>query len=900
MGNWRFLLENTLPYATMLGMEMPILVTKLHVPSRRPDLVARPRLVDRLDAGVRQQHRLTLVSAPAGYGKTTLVTDWLGGHDVPLAWLALDEADNDPHRFLEYLIAALQRLDPEYGVGVRSLLHGSQSVNGTICLTLLLNDLAATDDLQILVLDDYHLIRKAEIHEMLDFLLEYAPRTFHLVLLTREDPPLALSRLRARGQLTEFRAADLRFTSKEIAAFFRETLDLTLDADAVSKLAARTEGWVASLQLAGLALRSQTAQSAFLERFSGSHRYVIDYLLDEVLRQQPPEVRDFLIRTSILKRFCAPLCDALLAPDDNDDAPAFSSEEILQDLEKANLFLVPLDDHRTWYRYHHLFADVLRSELPLELAHTLHQRAAGWYAEAGRQHEAIRHALAAGDFASAATWINAAADGLIRNGRIVTLLDWLDALPQTVITKHPNLFTNKALGLLLAGQLDAVEATLSDLDALGIADRPEVEGRILTVRAWLADARGLPRVPDTAERALALLPEDATLFRILALIPLSHARTAAGNVVGSTEALRAAYRLAEDADQPFAALGALANLAFNLLEQGERREALVLCEAALDQYVDRRGQPLPVLGLVYLPLATIHYLGDNLEQAETYAREGLALCRQLFSNAMAGGDAERVLAQTYFARGEPEQAFALLEKARRTAEQQGIVHVALVFASMAARLRLRQGEMDVVEQWVEALRRPVPPEAEFAYLEWLVASRRWAEVAPRLEERARQLVDSEQFGRLIFVHLLQAQAAAGQGERASALAYLESALQYAAPESYRRPFLDAPAEVQMLLPRVQAADADFVADLIARSDLDVSTAPEAPPSLPSDYLLDPLSERELEVLGLIAAGLSNREIAERLFITVGTVKRHAHNLYGKLRVNNRTQAVAQARELGML
>ncbi len=882
----------------MLGMEMPILITKLHVPSRRPDLVARPRLVERLDAGVRQQHRLTLVSAPAGYGKTTLVTDWLAGQDLPIAWLSVDEADNDPHRFLEYLVAALQRLDPEYGAGMRSLLHGSQTIDDTVCLTLLLNDLAAADDLQIVVLDDCHLIKKTEVHEMLDFLLEYAPRTFHLVLLTREDPPLALSRLRARGQLTEFRAADLRFTSEEIAAFFRETLDLTLDADAVSKLAARTEGWIASLQLAGSALRSQKEQSAFLERFSGSHRYVIDYLLDEVLRQQPPEVRDFLIRTSILERFCAPLCDALLAPDDG--APDSPADEILRDLERANLFLVPLDDDRTWYRYHHLFADVLRSDLSSEMARTLHRRAAGWYVEAGRQHEAIRHALAAEDFTTAATWITTAAEGLIRNGRIVTLLDWLDVLPQTVIAEYPNLLTSKALGLLLAGKLDTVEVTLSDLEALGMADHPEVQGRMFTLRAWLADARGLPRVPDTAERALALLPEDATLFRILALIPLSHARTAAGDVVGSTEALREAYRLAEDADQPFAALGALANLAFNLLEQGERREALILSQAALDQYVDRRGHPLPVLGLVYLPLATIHYLGDNLEAAELYAQKGLALCRQLFSDTMAGGDAERVLAQTYFARGEPEQAFALLEKARRTAEQHGITHVALVFAATAARLRLRQGDVDVVEQWIETLRRPVPPEAEFAYLEWLVAAHHWDEVVPLLDKRARQLNDSGQFGRLIFVHLLQAQAAAGQGERAPALAHLESALHYAAPEGYRRPFLDAPAEVQMLLPHVQVADADFVADLIARSALDVSTAPESPSSLRSDYQLDPLSERELDVLGLIAAGLSNREIAERLFITVGTVKRHAHNLYGKLRVNNRTQAVARAREIGIL
>ncbi len=877
----------------MAAMDMPILLTKLHVPGRRPDTVSRSRLLDRLDAGLRARRRLTLISAPAGYGKTTVATDWLHAQTSPFTWVGLDEADNDPHRFLTYLIAALERVDPAYGTGARSLLRGAQST-GTAPLTLLINDLVEVGSPVIVVLDDYHLIRAPEVHTLVEFLLEHAPDLLHLVLLTREDPPLPFSRLRVRGQLTELRAADLRFTPEEIAAFFRETLDLALDAEAVATLSRRTEGWIASLQLAGLALRSQPEPHAFLAQFGGSHRYVIDYLIDEVLRHQPPDVRDFLSRTSILDRFCAPLCDALVREDGKEEEPASPADGILQRLDRANLFLVALDERRTWYRYHHLFADVLRSGLALETARCMHRRAARWFADAGLTHEAIRHALAAGDYVDAAASIDAASSSLIRHGQIATLLGWLDALPEPVIGDHPELTAAKAMGLLLTGQLDDVDSMLAALDGSEVEPGPALEGKLLTVRTWLADARGEPRAAHTAERALALLPADAVLYRILALIPLSHARTEAGDIVGSTEALRDAYRLATDADQPFAAMGALANLAFNLLEQGKRREALALCETVCARTTDDLGRPLPVLGLVYLPMATAYYIGDDLDRAEHYAREGLTLCRDLFSGTMAGGDAERVLARVTFARGEHDAALDFLEEAQLSAESRGITHVALVFAATSAMLRLRLGETAPVGRWFASLGTPVPREARLTYLAWLLAAGRWEEAESLLAARAQQLQESEQFGRLVYVLLMQAQSAAGQGQRADALGYLEAAVKHAAPDGYRRPFLDAPAEVQMLLPYVRTAAPAFVDDLLDRSDLDVT-----PPGA-RETLIEPLSDRELEVLGLIAAGLSNREIAERLFITVGTVKRHAHNLYGKLAVGNRTEAVARARELNII
>jgi LuxR family maltose regulon positive regulatory protein len=910
-------------------MDMPILITKLNIPACRPDVVGRCRLVERLDEGLRLHRRLTLISAPAGYGKTTLVTDWLNTRErSQVAWLSLDEADNDPQRFLSYMLASLGRAEPGIGKSASQMLQGAQAGSITAGLTLLINDLAAVEDPLVLVLDDYHLIHTPALHEALDFLINHAPALFQLVILTREDPPLALSRLRARGQLTELRAADLRFTPEETAVFFEETLGVTLDRGAIETLSRRTEGWVASLQLAGMVLQSQSEQQTFIEQFGGSHRYVIDYLLDEVLRHQPPAIREFLTQTSVLDRMCAPLCDAVRAKGTDDDKPLPPSARVLQELEKTNLFLVPLDEQRIWYRYHHLFADVLQSELVPEEAKCLHRRAAHWLANQGLQHEAIHHALEAQAFDAVVPWIDAAAGTVIRQGQIYTVLGWLNALPDQVLHNHPELAVIKALALLLSGHVDAAENQVQSLEEdIEAMTNPElhdvVVGKLYAIRAWLADAQGKPRDPTIGENALKLLPKalphaeeptelgDTVLFRILALIPLSHARTAAGDIQGATQALYDAYRLAETTEQPFAAMGALANLAFNLLEQGDRREMLALCKAACARYTDGRGHPLPVLGLVYLPLATAHYIGDHLTEAERYAREGLALCRNLLSNAMAGGDAERTLAQIYFARGEEERAFTLLQEAEQVAERQGVVHVATVLASTEMALRLRRGELQTVEAWLNTLSEPLPPRVMPTYQAWLLANQRWEEIESLLADHAQQLAESKQYGRLIYVRVMQAQAAIEQNRRAQAVTYLEDALAHAAPEGYRRAFLDAPIEVRRLLPHIRDGAPAFVNDLILRGDLgppetdtseadtDVSHATATTPPTPQP-LLDPLTDQEMRVLNLLAEGLTNREIAETLVITLGTAKWHVHNVLQKLDVDNRTEAVVRAQALEIM
>jgi LuxR family maltose regulon positive regulatory protein len=435
---------------------IPLLTTKFYIPTLCPNLVPRLPLVERLDQGLQHGHRLALISAPAGFGKTTLVTEWLYSKapnisSRSIAWLALDEGDNDPARFFTYLIAALQQIDEHIGLAAQSLLGAPQLPSFEALTTLIINDIEATSPF-VLVLDDYHLIHTALIHEVLAFLVEHQPPQMHLCLVTREDPPFALPRLRVRGQITEIRAHDLRFTVQEAATFLNQVLNLVLDADSVAALETRTEGWVAGLQMAALSMQSRDDPAGFIAAFSGSNRHIIDYLADEVLNQQPSEIRDFFRQTSILERLNAPLCDALTERE--------NSDKVLKQLEQANLFIVPLDDQRKWYRYHQLFADFLRTELVPEQAARLHLRAARWFETQDLLPEAVNHILAyaaaTGDTLEAVQMITQAGNRALSDGAVITLLSWLDALPDEIVRASSWLAAYKAWCLLMTGQPDLV------------------------------------------------------------------------------------------------------------------------------------------------------------------------------------------------------------------------------------------------------------------------------------------------------------------------------------------------------------------------------------------------------------------------------------------------------------
>jgi LuxR family maltose regulon positive regulatory protein len=884
-------------------MDSPLLTTKLYFPRPRPNLVPRPHLIGRLEEGLELEHRLTLVSAPAGFGKTTLIGEWLYGGDRPVAWVTVEEGDNDPFQFLSYLIAAFQQVDERIGQTAQRLLQSPQLPPPQSLLTSLINDITEDDIPLTLVLDDYHVITAVPVHQALQFLLENQPPSMHMVIGTREDPPLPLVQLRARGQMTEIRGRDLRFTAEEAAAFLSQTMGLSLPAEAVAALEARTEGWIAGLQLAALALQEERENTeAFVAAFAGDDRYIMDYLAAEVLHRQPEPIRDFLYRTAILDRMTAPLCEAMTGRED--------SQAILEQLEGANLFLASLDNRREWYRYHRLFAEVLRRRLTREAQEALHQRAVRWYEANGFVSQAVHHALAyaalSGDTGEAERLILLAAEETLHAGGLVTLGGWLDALPEERVQADGGLATYKGWVLVFTGDLsqaenyaDAAEDCLQEADAAGIA-----RSKVRLLRGLIALGQSdYETANELAAHALRGLEEARPHWQVVALWAVAEAQERAGRITEAIETLQTAHRVGESlGSEVFTAVVEM-SLTSALNESGRRHEAIAVCEQAIERHTDEMGQSLPTLGLLFSRLGVLHYEANELDTARRCHERSLALSEHL---AMGGYAAFSLgfSAPTLHALGETRTALATLRQARKSAPQGGLADSGW-FDALEANIRLQQGDLPPVIQWAEAERLSPDDAPQFLHIEQHVAYSRLLLAQGRLEEAGRWLARLERFAkegglyrRLLSVHIHQALLAERLGDRPLAYDYLSRALRIAAPEGYYRAFLDEDTGVLALLAHVREAAPAFVDRLLneARGGRPRFDAVERL----NERLIEPLSERELEVLALIADGLSNREIADRLFIAVGTVKRHINHIYGKLGVGTRIQATVKARELQLL
>ena len=890
-------------------MPVSLLATKLYVPPLRAQLVQRPRLVERLEEGLRLGHRLTLISAPAGFGKTTLVTAWLRDATSASTWLTLDEGDNDPARFTAYLLAALQKIDPNIGQAAQAMLQAPQPPPPEAFLSSLINDLAATPQPFVLILDDYHMLHAPAIHQQMSFLLEYQPPQMHLVLVTREDPPLPLSRLRARGQITEIRQRDLQFTEEEAAGFLRRMMALELSSADIAVLQRRTEGWIAGLQLAALSMQQSDDVRRLVADLSGSDRYILGYLVEEVLQRQTPAVQEFLLQTSILDRLTGPLCDAITGREDG--------RQVLLALDQANLFIVRLDESRQWCRYHRLFRDLLRAQRATLDVAPLHLRAARWYEAHGFLDEAMDHALAATDWDEAERLIVPAAAQAIGQGRFATLNRWLDAVPEARLRQSPDLATLKGWSSLAVGQFEAAESWTDLAEGLLPAGAsPASQATVVCLRTYFAQFRSdIPRVIELAGRALALLEaEDPYGLRGAALGNLASAQVMMGDIRAATQAYGEMARLGREAGHALSAVGASTSLAWFLHLQGDPREAIALCREALDESVDARGSPIPLAGPVHVALGLIYYDLNELASTREHLVQGLELRKRLGPTTGAL-QAAFVLAWIRQLAGEEEAALATARAARQEAAQLNMAQANLLVAALEADLQWKQGNLEAVERWAETagLSPADPPhflrETEyFTYARFLIAKDRLAEVQTLLVHLERYARSSGLQRSLVTVLILQAAAEQAAGHSTEALARLGEALHLAAPGGYVRAFLDEGPAVLELLPGVRHLAPAFVDSLLGATPAEPSRSPSpsgrgvrGEGSCPRGQpLVEPLSERELEVLALVAEGLSNREIAGKLFISVGTVKSHVHNICGKLAAGSRTQAAAQARELGLL
>jgi LuxR family maltose regulon positive regulatory protein len=910
----------------------PLLVTKLRMPRPPPHLVPRSHLTEQLQRAM--ERPLTLIAAPAGFGKTTLLSAWLAQAPLPVAWVSLDGGDDDPTRFWAYTLTALDRIFPGCGAAALALLQTLQSPPLQTMLTALINQLTALSQALVLVWDDYHLINAPAIHTSVTFLVDHLPPCLHLVLATRADPPLPLARLRARGHLTELRASDLRFTPQEAAAFFTQVMGLTLSAEEISTLSTRTEGWIAGLQLVALSLQGRTDIPGFIQAFKGSHRHVVDYLVQEVLVRQPDHLQTFLLETAVLERMTGSLCEAVTGTPEG--------EEMLERLEQANLFLVPLDDERQWYRYHHLFADVLRQRLQhrwSELVPELHRRASAWYERQGLMYDAVGHAVAAADFERTALLLEHIGETMLKRGEGVLLLHWLEALPNELLRSRVQLRLFQAWLLYLTGRLDEVEPHLQEIErtldesheslpgaAQGSSAEPPVDqsrsstaisGEVATLRAAMAATRGdVVRMIDQAHLALGRLPEHNVALRGLVTWSLGVALWLSDQVVAASQAFAEARALSQRADNINAVMMVSSDLAYMQVLQGQLHQAAHTYEQALQLATERFGW-IPSMGQVHVGMGELLREWNDLEAATRHLMQGIELDEQignvgkLLRGYLALGRVKQAL-------GEREATFDMMQQAEQLAQKyRHLPQFVALAATSRARIALEQGNIEAAERWAQEdgpgvneelshLREP-----EYLTLVRVQLATGRTDEAMKLLKRLQQAAETGgRRGSVIELLMLQALALQAQGNAAKAMITLTRALSLAEPEGYMRLFLDeGPRMAALLSTLLQAQQKGQLAASPPVSPnylhrLRAAFGPPAvdrPPAEPSGGpLADPLSEREMAVLRLLVAGQSNQAIAEELVVTVGTVKAHLHHIYGKLNACSRIQAVARARELQLL
>ncbi len=885
-----------------------LVVARLRRPIAPARAVARPGLIARLNEGLAAGRLLTLIAAPAGYGKTTLAVQWAAQVNHPVAWLSLDEADDDPLRFCTYFVAALQTAAPSLGAELTPVLAAGQPPPPAALAAALLNDLAAVEAGPILcILDDFHAIQDPFILALLENLLMHPPTGLHLALVTREDPALPLARLRARNQLTEVRAADLRFSQAEAAALLRDGMGLSLTDPDLAHLAERTEGWVAGLHLAGLSLQGRSDPSTFVQTLSGSHRFILSYLTEEVLARQPGDVQEFLLQTSILDRLTGDLCDAVTG--------RRNSAALLERLFTANLFLISEDDEARWYRYHRLFAGLLQSQLrrrsPEQMAE-LHRRAGLWHAAHNSPATAIDHALAAGDYRRVVEWLERSAWALLNQGYARKLEAWWNALPPEHRSRSLRLTLDFGWMRLLRGALEQVEPLLEQAEAsLTVGDSDEqVAGRSewLALRAnWLQAGGRHAEAIEAAHQALEIVPSKDARVIGLASLALGGAYRQLANFERSETALRRAIQASRNAGDRVTETLATAHLALMATQYGRLRLAASVAAEAIQRLTEAHTAP-PILGALHGALGRVYYEWNDLQAAQDHLEQGVRL------SALAGHNASTIytlcaLARLFQAAGKLEEAGRCLDEAAALLAQGAPGWVRPELIARQVGLALAQGDAATAEMRLRAgsldPEAPVDDHTEALHLAWLRlflvrGDARAADLAQRI------IAAAEAGGRqaaLIQALLLAAQLEADPPSRAAA--HLRRALALAEPEGFVRVFLDEGPTLAALLQ--QLGPPPWLAHVIPaarhpslQEKAMASLAPERTEAQWGDVLFEPLSARETEVLRLLAEGLTYAEIAERLVVSLNTVRFHVKEIYGKLGVNRRTQAVRQAQELGLL
>jgi ATP/maltotriose-dependent transcriptional regulator MalT len=895
-------------------MPVQILSTKLSIPPLRSRLVVRPRLIQKLNQGM--ESGFVLVSAPAGYGKTTLLSAWLDQVDCITAWLSLDDGDNDPARFLAYLAAALRQVDPSIGEAMESKVGLYTQPEAESLLTPLINQIAQVKHPFCLILDDYHVIQNQEVHQIVSFMLEHRPPALHLVIATRADPPLPLARLRARSGMLELRLADLRFTMQEAADFLNSTMGLKISPDDVGRITRRTEGWIAGLQMAALSMQHTEDVSGFITAFTGSHHYIVDYLLGEILGRQSPEIRRFLLYTSILDLLTGPLCDALLEGEE-ETTPTRPASVILEELEHANLFILPLDHEQRWYRYHPLFAELLRGHLqknnPSQIA-ILQTRASDWFEGQGLISDAIRHALASSNWECVVRLISANIFALLEQSALNAVARQLENLTSEDRSARPWLCIGRAWLAAYTGQLSYVEPILklAEAEIGGLNSQADLEtlgGHIATIRAytsWIGHKREI--AVRAAQVALEWLPETERLMRCQAATILGLSLHDSNM---RTQVYKLALGYAREISVSHVTIFTYGCWAWELAMEGRLREAHTTCQEAMQLAQSSSShQPLPTLSHVYSSLSFVLCEWNDIEGAIRYGREAVDLARR-WEQADALHFALNNLGYALFASGDVEGAFDTLRQswqvAHRTSAWFEEISIAqevewyLAQENLEAALQSLRINQVNIDEASRSLPHPfkslIMP---LISVQVFIAQKQYTKALTLIANFMEDLEEMGVGNYLVRLYTWQALAYHGLRQEEQSIASLRQALTLAAPEGYVRTFIGSgPALIYLLH---QARDAGVMTDYVDKLLAAVQQGVKAKPieAGVKSSLIEPLSEREMDVMKLLMQGCTDKKIAETLVIARETVHKHLKNIYAKLDVHSRSEAIVRARELGML
>jgi LuxR family maltose regulon positive regulatory protein len=880
------------------------------MPPLRTDLVQRPQIIERLNKGLRG--KLTMISAPAGSGKTTTLIEWLNLIGKPSAWLSLDAEDNDISRFLTYFISALQTVDESFGESALSMRLVPQAPSNKAILSELINSIGIYQGDLILVLDDYHAIESQQVHDLVNYFLENQPENIHLVIASRYDPPLPISRLRGQRQLMEIRSHDLRFDREEMDKFLNEIMGLELNPENIELLEERTEGWIVSLQLLALSLQDREDKQDFVTSFSGDHHYVVDYLVDEIMTSQSEEIQTFLYQTSILDRLCAPLSNAVVKSD--------KSHNLLQHLEKTNLFLIPLDTERQWYRYHHLFVDYLRQHLQEhqpEIITGLHQRAAEWYKNNGFVEEAIKHSLRAEEYDFAATIIEKNADDFWWSGDQATLQRWLTAIPDETIKARPRLSISFAITDLMAGRSEEIEKRLQAAEKaikqnISKTIETELHGIIAAIRASSAFLiqGNIPATIKYSQKALELLPEENATWRSVVALDSGDAHSVTGDLEAAKQAFHQAVTASKQAKHVFLFMLSSAKLANNYLVRGHLHAGAEAVQQALEYAEERGVLQTTSTALLFTILADILCEWNQLTDSLNHIERGIELSERS-NNLLSVAWSYRTLTKILFSSGDlvgAQKAIRRLESLARKTDLPSYIISSLVTWKVRieiAKSRIDKSRLGIAERLLQEYEIKIDDEISYDnFLRYFSLAR--LRIAQKKYDEAEKTLDwllitAESWGYangLIELLVLKSLVLFSQDKETQALTVLGDALAKAEPEGYVRIFVDEGEPMAKLLQRARANGIapDYVNSLLAAFD----TIMVAEPSSIGQVLLEPLSKRELEVLRLLTTELSVPEIADELIVSANTVRTHTRNIYAKLDVNNRRSAVRRAEELKLL